>query len=188
MKLSRNDAVFATCILLVAGMVGMSYAAVPLYYIFCRATGYAGTPTRADTGSTETSDRSIVVRFDSNVDPSLPWHFLPEQRSVEVKLGENKLAFFTAENVGDAPITGHATFNVSPDRAAPYFTKIQCFCFTEQTLEPGESAEMPVTFFVNPKMLEDREAASVKEITLSYTFFRSARADTASIAVPGDKS
>jgi len=188
MKLSRNDTVLASCVLVVAGMVGMSYAAVPLYYMFCAATGYAGTPARADAGSAQTADHTVTIRFDSNVDPNLPWRFLPDQRSIEVQLGENKLTFFKAENLGDTPITGHATFNVAPDRAAAYFTKIECFCFTEQTLAAGESVEMPVTFFVNPAMLEDRNAAGIGEITLSYTFFRSARGDTASLSVSGDKS
>jgi len=188
MRLSSNQAVFASCMAVVVGMVGMSYAAVPLYDMFCRVTGYGGTPARSDIASSEIVDQVITVRFDSNVDPHLPWRFQPDQRAIDVKFGENKLTFFKAENTGDTPITGHATFNVTPERAAQYFTKIQCFCFTEQTLQAGQTIEMPVTFFVDPRMLQDRDAAGIGEITLSYTFFRSARADTASIAASGDKS
>jgi cytochrome c oxidase assembly protein subunit 11 len=188
MKFSRNDTVLVSCVAVVIGMVGMSYAAVPLYYMFCAATGYAGTPARADTGSTEISERTVTVRFDSNVDPNLPWRFQPDQRSIKVQLGENKLTFFTAENTGGTPVTGHATFNVMPERAARYFTKIECFCFTEQTLEAGQAVEMPVTFFVDPRMAEDRDAVDISEITLSYTFFRSVRSDTASLGRSGDQS
>ena len=188
MKFSRNDRVFVSCAAVAIGMVGMSYAAVPLYDMFCRVTGYAGTPARGDTASDRIVDRVVTVRFDSNVDPGLPWRFQPDQRTIDVKIGENKLTFFKAENVGSTPVTGHASFNVTPERAARYFTKIECFCFTEQRLDAGQSVEMPVTFFVDPAMLEDRDAAGINEITLSYTFFRSARADTASIAASGDQS
>ena len=188
MKLSRNDKVFASCVAVVLGMVGMSYAAVPLYDMFCRVTGYAGTPARGDAASNTITDHVVTVRFDSNVDPNLPWRFQPDQRAIDVRVGENMLTFFKAENLGNAPLTGHATFNVTPERAARYFTKIECFCFTEQTLAAGQSVEMPVTFYVDPAMLEDRNAAHIGEITLSYTFFRSARADTASVAASGDKS
>ena len=140
---------------LVATMVGLSFAAVPLYRIFCQATGYNGTPQRADKGADRVLDRTITVRFDGNVDPALPWSFAPEQRTMEVKIGETALAFFKATNRTGAPVTGTAIFNVTPEQAGLYFTKIECFCFTEQTLAAGASAEMPVTFFVDPKIVED---------------------------------
>jgi cytochrome c oxidase assembly protein subunit 11 len=185
MKLTRNDTVLGSCVLVVAGMLGLSYAAVPLYDMFCRATGYGGTPARADAAPLETSERTVTVRFDSNVDPALPWGFQPDQRSVEVHLGENKLTFFKAVNHGDEAVVGHATFNVVPEKAAPYFAKIACFCFTEQRLEAGQSIDMPVSFFIDPAILEDRETADITEITLSYTFFRSATGNTASVADAG---
>src|SRR5215472_8980214 len=171
MKSKRNIAVFASCAAVVIGMVGMSYAAVPLYYMFCRATGYGGTPQRADAAPGVASDRIMTVRFDTNVDPNLPWTFVPEQRSVQVRIGEDKLVFFRAVNRSAHPIVGHAAFNVAPDEVARYFDKIQCFCFTEQRLEAGESVEMPVSFFVSPAILKDRAEDSVTEITLSYTFY-----------------
>ena len=156
---------------LVAAMVGLSFAAVPLYRIFCQATGYNGTPQRADKGADQVLDRTITVRFDGNVDPALPWSFAPEQRTMEVKIGETALAFFKATNRTGAPVTGTAIFNVTPEQAGLYFTKIECFCFTEQTLAAGASAEMPVTFFVDPKIVDDEDDKNVTEITLSYTFF-----------------
>lgn len=173
-RLSRNDAVLVTCLGVVGGMVGLSYAAVPLYYMFCRATGYAGTPGRADRAPVDIDSRIVTVRFDTNVDPGLRWSFQPEQRSVVVHVGENRLVFFRAKNEGDAAIVGHASFNVAPDNAARYFRKIQCFCFTEQRLEAGQSVEMPVSFFVDPAILKDRNDDHVSEITLSYTFFPAA--------------
>lgn len=170
-SLSRNNAVFGLCLALVVGMVGLSYAAVPLYDLFCRATGYGGTPQRADAAPTTISDRVVTVRFDTNTDPALPWSFQPEQRAVKVKVGENRLVFFRAVNNSDRSIVGHATFNVVPDRAGRYFSKIQCFCFTEQRLDPGQSVEMPVSFFIAPEILTDRDGDHIHEITLSYTFY-----------------
>jgi cytochrome c oxidase assembly protein subunit 11 len=179
MNASRYQFVLASCLALTAGMVGLSYAAVPLYYMFCAATGYGGTPARADAAPGEISDRVISVRFDANVDPQLPWVFAPERQSVQVKVGEDKLVFFRAENLSQAAVVGHAAFNVAPDNAARYFTKIQCFCFTEQKLEAGQSVEMPVVFFVAPGILQDRGADNVTEITLSYTFYPAANPKTA---------
>jgi len=178
-RLSRNQVTVLSCAAVVVGMVGMSYAAVPLYYAFCRATGYGGTPNRADKAPDVVLDRLITVRFDTNVDPALPWSFEPVDRSVKVKVGENKLVFFRAENHSDKPVIGHATFNVQPDNAARYFSKIQCFCFTEQRLEAGQQVEMPVSFFVAPEILKDRNDDSVSEITLSYTFYPAANRKTA---------
>jgi len=186
MRLTRNDAVLASCLAVVVGMVGASYAAVPLYYMFCRATGYGGTPNRANAALGAIGDRIVTVRFDTNVDPALPWSFVPESRSVKVNVGEDRLVYFRAVNRSDKAIVGHAAFNVAPDTVARYFTKIQCFCFTEQRLEPGESVEMPVSFFVAPAILADRENDNVNEITLSYTFYPSTNQKPASktAAVP----
>jgi len=169
--LSRNNAVFGSCFAVVIGMVGLSYAAVPLYDLFCRATGYGGTPQRADAAPSTVSDRVVTVRFDTNTDRALPWSFQPEQRAVQVKIGENRLVFFRAVNNSDHSIVGHATFNVVPDRAGRYFSKIQCFCFTEQRLDAGQSVEMPVSFFIDPAILTDRDGDHIHEITLSYTFY-----------------
>jgi cytochrome c oxidase assembly protein subunit 11 len=189
MKLTRNTAVFASCFAVVLGMLGASYAAVPLYYMFCRATGYGGTPARADAAPGVVGNRVFTVRFDTNVDPQLPWSFLPEERSVTVKLGEQKLVYFHAVNRSDKPIVGHAAFNVAPDNAARYFDKIQCFCFTEQRLEAGESVDMPVSFFVSPAILKDHESDTLSEITLSYTFYPATNpkteAKTASVPAKG---
>jgi cytochrome c oxidase assembly protein subunit 11 len=185
-KTSRNNTVLVSCLAVVFGMVGLSYAAVPLYDLYCRVTGYGGTPQRADAAPTTVSDRVITVRFDTNIDAALPWTFQPEKRSVRVKVGENRLVFFHAVNNSDRPIVGHATFNVVPDRAGRYFSKIQCFCFTEQKLDPGQSVEMPVSFFIAPEILTDRDGDSIHEITLSYTFYPAANqkaVDTTTSAV-----
>ena len=174
MRISRNNVVGASCLALVVGMVGLSYAAVPLYDLYCRVTGYGGTPQRANSAPTTISDRVITVRFDTNIDAALPWTFQPEQRSVQVRVGENRLAFFRAVNNSDHAIVGRATFNVVPDQAGRYFNKIQCFCFTEQKLDPGQSVEMPVSFFIAPEILTDRDGDNIQEITLSYTFYPAA--------------
>jgi cytochrome c oxidase assembly protein subunit 11 len=157
---------------LVAGMVGLSFAAVPLYRIFCQATGYNGTPQRADRGADKVLDRTITVRFDANVDKHLAWSFVPVKKKMDVKIGETALAFFKATNKSDHPITGSAIFNVSPEQIGSYFNKIQCFCFTKQTLAPGASKDMPVTFFVDPKMVDDVDTKNLTEVTLSYTFYQ----------------
>jgi cytochrome c oxidase assembly protein subunit 11 len=158
---------------LVAAMVGLSFAAVPLYRIFCQTTGYGGATQRAEVAPTDVLDRIVTVRFDANVNPNLPWSFAPEQRTMQVHVGESGLAFFKATNNSDKPVTGTAGFNVAPQAAGLYFTKVQCFCFTAQTLQPGESIEMPVSFFVDPKFVEDESTVNIPEITLSYTFYRS---------------
>jgi len=169
-KSAGNFALAVGLLSLSVGMVGASFAAVPLYRIFCAATGYAGTPLRTDRGSDRKSEQQIVVRFDGNV-AGVPWDFKPEVPQVTVKLGETKLINFVAVNNGKDEVTGTATFNVQPDVAGAYFNKIQCFCFTEQTLKPGEKVEMPVQFFVSPDLADDRELAGTRAITLSYTFF-----------------
>ena len=188
-KAPRRDGMLALSLAgLVAAMVGLSFAAVPLYRIFCQATGYNGTPQRADKGADQVLDRTITVRFDGNVDPALPWSFAPEQRTMEVKIGETALAFFKATNRTEAPVTGTAIFNVTPEQAGLYFTKIECFCFTEQTLAAGQSVDMPVTFFVDPKIVEDDDTKTIAEITLSYTFYRTDKAAGVAAAPAAGKS
>jgi len=171
-KRDRKGLVALSLAGLVAGMVGLSFAAVPLYRIFCQTTGYGGVPQQAEAAPGTVLDRTITVRFDANVDRKLPWTFEPVQRVMDVKIGESNLAFFRATNNTDEPVTGSAGFNVAPGIAGRYFTKIECFCFTKQRLAAGESIEMPVTFFVDPKIIDDESAKNISEITLSYTFYR----------------
>ncbi len=156
-----------------AVMVGVAFASEPLYKAFCQVTGYGGTTKVAASGngSKTISDRLVTVRFDANVNRSLPWRFRPVQREVKVRFGQQALAFFEATNVSDKPLVGTATFNVAPFKAGGYFNKIDCFCFTEQVLAPGQTVQMPVTFYVDPEMITDRNTSDVKTITLSYTFF-----------------
>ena len=169
--MDRNARIAWTLVLVTAGMLGMAYAAVPLYQAFCKATGFAGTPLVAQSDDRPVIKRTVEVRFDTNVDPNLSWRFEPVQREVTVHLGEEKLVFFRATNTSQRPIVGTATYNVTPERTAGWFDKIQCFCFTEQTLKPGETADLPVDFFVDPAILDDPDSKSISEITLSYTFF-----------------
>ncbi len=155
-------------------MLGMAYAAVPLYDLFCRVTGYGGTPQTADAAPAHiASERTILIRFDANTQRDLPWVFEAPKQRFHLRIGESGLAFFTAENKSARPVTGVATFNVTPEKAAIYFSKIDCFCFSEQTLAPGESVDMPVSFFIDPEILTDTHANDVTEITLSYSFFES---------------
>ncbi len=167
---SRNLLLALTLVGVVAGMVGLSFASVPLYRLFCEVTGYGGTTQRAEAAPDHVLDREIVVRFDANVS-GLPWSFAPEVPQVHVKLGETALVNFIAVNNGSAPTTGTATFNVQPDLSGAYFNKIECFCFTEQELQAGERIEMPVQFFVSPDLAEERDLNATRTITLSYTFF-----------------
>lgn len=167
--------------LLALAMLGMGYAAVPLYEMFCQVTGFGGTTQRATEGEALAAERagaraagaSVSVRFDANVDNGLPWTFRPEQVTQTVRLGQRSMAFYYAKNNSDRPVTGTASFNVSPVQTGAYFNKIQCFCFTEQTLQPGQEVVMPVLYFVDPAIREDANAAPVEQITLSYTFHRS---------------
>jgi len=171
----------------VAGMVGLSFASVPLYKLFCQVTGYGGTTQRAEQGASQVLDRVVTIRFNADNAPDLPWTFRPAQRQMEVKIGETQLAFYRAENKSGRTVTGTATFNVTPAKAGLYFSKLECFCFTEQTLKPGESVDMPVSFFVDPAIKDDRNLDDVKTITLSYTFFqaREERGQRTSGLVPG---
>ena len=167
----RNIRVASLCGLLVLAMVGMSYAAVPLYRIFCEVTGYDGTTQRASAAPDSVLGREMNIEFDANIAPGLPWTFAPAQRRLKVRLGEEAMAHYRAVNNSGHSVTGTAVFNVTPALAGRYFTKIQCFCFTEQTLEPGRAADMPVVFFVDPKLADDKNLASLTTITLSYTFY-----------------
>ena len=159
--------------LFVIFMLTMSYAAVPLYKLFCQVTGYGGTTQVAQNLSDKVIDRSVTIRFDANVNPELDWKFVPAQKSIELSVGENALAFYRAENTGSAPVVGTATFNVTPDKAGIYFNKVECFCFQEQLLAPNQVIDMPVSFFIDPEMMNDPNLDDVTTITLSYTFFRS---------------
>ncbi len=153
----------------VVGMVGMAFAAVPLYDLFCRVTGFGGTTMVAESASDTVLDRTIKVRFDAST-LDMPWKFKPQQRQIELRIGEQGLAFYEAHNPTDRPITGTASYNVAPYSVGAYFAKLECFCFIEQTLQPGETVVMPVSFYVDPAIVEDREAGRVPVITLSYTF------------------
>ena len=155
----------------VVGMVAMAYAAVPLYRLFCQVTGFGGTTQIAAVAPGATGDRLVTVRFNADTMGGLPWQFRPTQRELIVRVGEEALAFYRAENSTDRTIAGNATFNVTPHKAGPYFDKIDCFCFERQVLTPGESTQMAVSFFIDPAILEDRNLDDVKSITLSYTFF-----------------
>ena len=161
-------------------MLGLGFAAVPLYRIFCQVTGYAGTTRRATEDQAVDASRfaqsagapTISIRFDANTASDMPWIFRPKQISETVQIGERSMALFEAKNLSSVPVTGAATFNVEPDQAGRYFNKIQCFCFTEQTLKPGQDVQMPVIFYVDPAALKDPDMKGVQQITLSYTFHR----------------
>ncbi|MEX1148161.1 MAG: cytochrome c oxidase assembly protein [Sphingomonadales bacterium] len=173
---TRNQRTMILVVSVVIGMIGLSFASVPLYRLFCQVTGYGGTTQVADTSGINSYDmpildRQVRVSFTSDTQSDLPWEFEPMQRRVTVNLGEEVLVYYRARNVSDQPVTGTAIFNVTPFKSGPYFSKIECFCFTEQTLQPGEEMIMPVTFFVDPLMDGERNLDDVREITLSYTFF-----------------
>ncbi len=168
-----NKRVAVTCASIAVGMIGLAYASVPLYAMFCQATGYNGTTQRATAPSRVVLDRTITVMFDANVNGGLPWTFEPVQRTIDVKLGETGMAFYRATNHSKQAVTGRAVYNVTPELAGIHFNKIACFCFTEQTLAAGESVEMPVTFYVDPALATDPDARAIKTIVLSYTFQQS---------------
>ncbi len=161
------------CLGVVAGMVGMSYAAVPLYDLFCKVTGFGGTPMVRSRPAGEVIEREMAVRFDANVAPGLGWRLAPETPEVKVKLGETTTVLYKVTNLGDKPSTGIATYNVQPDLAGAYFSKLECFCFTEQTLQAGETLESAVVFYVDPRLAEDADVKDLNSITLSYTYFPS---------------
>jgi cytochrome c oxidase assembly protein subunit 11 len=170
----KNKRVAFIAVTVFAGMICMSYAAVPLYKAFCQTTGFGGTTQRAQKAPDKATDQFITVRFDANTSSALPWEFHPRQTTMKVKIGEQNIAYYDARNMGSDINTGTAVFNVSPASAGAYFDKIQCFCFTKQTLKAGQAEELPVSFFVDPALLDDADAKNIKEITLSYTFYPAA--------------
>ena len=170
--LKRDTLVAALCGAVVALMVGASFAAVPFYNWFCRTTGFGGTPQVATAAPTHALGRRLAIRFDSNVAPGLPWHFVPEQNEINVRIGEVATVYYKVINQSARAITAQATYNVSPPTVGAYFTKVNCFCFTRQTLQAGETREMAVVFYVDPAIVKDSEQDHLNTITLSYTFFR----------------
>ncbi|MGW9329420.1 cytochrome c oxidase assembly protein [Bosea sp. NPDC055594] len=170
---TKNRRIVLICSTVALGMTGLSFAAVPLYDMFCRATGFGGTPLVGTTGASRVIDRTIAVRFDANVSPALGWRFEAERTEITARIGETQTVFYKITNTSSRPVTGIATYNVQPSQAAAHFVKIQCFCFTENTLQPGESIEAPVVFYIDPEIEGNRELASLKSITLSYTYFPS---------------
>lgn len=170
-KAPRNDRIVLMSLGAVAVMIGLTYASVPLYRLFCQATGFGGTVQRAETAPKQVLDQTVSVRFDANTSSKLDWTFHPVESAVKVKFGEQVMAHYEAVNLSDKTLTGSAVFNVSPPQAGAYFNKIQCFCFTDMTLQPGESLEAPVVFFIDPAIEKERDLKSATTITLSYTFF-----------------
>lgn len=170
-QLRRFRVTAFSCFAFVCGMLGAAYASVPLYELFCKVTGYGGTTQRSEMASARILDQMVKVRFDSNAVPSVPWTFQPNEREVTLRLGETRQMSYRVRNASDHEVTARATFNVTPLLAGAYFNKIQCFCFTDQTLKPGEEVDMPVVFFVDPAIVDDADVGNVPTITLSYTFF-----------------
>jgi cytochrome c oxidase assembly protein subunit 11 len=188
---NRNRRVAAFAVAGAAAMLGLGYASVPLYRLFCQVTGFQGTTqraTEAQAAGIKVSPVTISVRFDGNVDRDLPWAFKPVQVTQTVHLGARNLAFFTAKNLSDRPITGRASYNVSPDDAGKFFNKIQCFCFSEQTLQPGQEVTMPVTYYVDPAILDDEDGKDIKQITLAYVFHEDRSAVSATPSKPLDRA
>lgn len=180
----RGVVIAVSCAAFAVGMIGVAYASVPLYQLFCQVTGYGGTTQRAEAGSSRVIDRTVIVRFDGNVASGLPWAFQPNDRQVTVKLGETREVSYRVKNNSDKAVTGQATFNVTPNAAGVYFNKIACFCFDNQTLQPGEELDMPIVFYVDPDMLEADELKNAPGITLSYTFFKVDDPDESVAAAP----
>jgi cytochrome c oxidase assembly protein subunit 11 len=173
-KMRGNLVVAAACVTFIGAMVGVTYASVPLYKLFCQVTGFGGATRQVDEASQKVLGRTITVRFDANVSPGLAWEFQPEQRDVTMRIGETTKIAYTAKNIFNTPSRGKASFNVVPELAGAYFNKLECFCFTDTTLKPGQSLDMPVVFFVDPEIVNEPDLKDIKTITLSYTFFPSA--------------
>ncbi len=169
---NKNKRTALNLFALVVGMVLLSYASVPFYRLFCKVTGFGGTTGEATFIPDKVYNRELVVQFNTDVSPELPWKFVPEQRSIKLKVGEQKLAFFKATNEGSEAMDGVSTFNATPDEVGQYFMKIKCFCYEAQRIEPGETVEMPVSFFIDPALLENHGLDKLTTITLSYTFFK----------------
>jgi len=170
---SRNRRTVLACSAAVLGMTGLSFAAVPLYNLFCKVTGFAGTPMVGTAATGKTSERVVQVAFDANVAPALGWRFEAERTQIQAQVGVTQTVFYKITNTSSRPMTGIATYNVQPNQSGAYFVKIQCFCFTETTLQPGESMEAPVVFYIDPEIEANRELAAMSSITLSYTYFPS---------------
>ncbi|TXH37257.1 MAG: cytochrome c oxidase assembly protein [Rhodospirillaceae bacterium] len=170
----RNRTLMMVLSGIVFGMVGLAFASVPLYNLFCKATGYQGTPRQVASNTSKASSRIVTVTFNADVAGNLGWRFQPKQKSMQVQVGKSYLAFFEAENMESKPVTGTATFNISPDPFASYFDKTACFCFTLQTLQPGQKVDMPVSFYIDADLVNDQTLKKINDITLSYTFFRAA--------------
>lgn len=181
---AKNNRMAGIVVAVVVGMIGLAYASVPLYELFCRVTGYGGTTQRAELFDAQAIDRDMRVRFAANVHRDMPWDFKPQQISQTLKVGEQGLAYFEAHNPTNQTIVGTATYNVTPHKAGTYFAKIECFCFTEQVLKPGESVVMPVVYFIDPLIEEDRNLNEVTEVTLSYTFFVMEDEETGTVTGP----
>lgn len=175
----KNSKTFGLLALTAFGMLGLGFASKPLYDTFCKVTGYGGTTRQAEVNNSPIIERDMRVSFDSNVSSDLPWNFKPDVQFVDVKVGQSTLAYYKVTNTANRPVTGIATFNVTPIKAAPYFTKTECFCFTEQTLQPGQTVDFPVIFYVDSLIDEEKRNDDVKNITLSYTFFESDETDLA---------
>ena len=169
--MDKNKKTALGAAIIVASMVGLSFASVPLYDWFCRVTGFGGTAAVADAGSDEVLDQTISIRFDASLTRGMPWEFKPVVRTMEIKIGETGLAFYEAYNPTSRPVAGSASYNVYPYSAGGFFTKIDCFCFEEQILQPGERVQMPVTFYVDPDIVDDPDGKAIHSITLSYTFY-----------------
>lgn len=170
---TSNGSILVLCLVFVCGMVGMAYASVPLYRLFCQVTGYNGTTQRVEQYSDVILDKTMKVTFDSNTSNGLNWDFRPVNKKVEPRIGETIQVTFKATNRSPVATTGTAVFNVTPMEAGAYFNKVQCFCFTETTLQPGETLEMPVVFFIDPEIVKARETKNIHTLTLSYTFYPS---------------
>ena len=171
---NRNRRVGTIALAFALAMLALGFASAPLYRLFCQVTGFGGTPARASEAEASTvraaAGSSMSIRFDSNVEARMPWQFKPERTTASVIIGQRAMAFFGARNLSDRAVTGTATFNVTPEQAGKYFTKIQCFCFNQQTLQAGQDVRMPVIYYVDPKIMTDPDTADVEQITLSYTF------------------
>ncbi|MEX0369605.1 MAG: cytochrome c oxidase assembly protein [Tateyamaria sp.] len=172
MRLDGPAKTVAQTVGLVVFMGGLAWASVPFYDWFCRVTGFGGTPGVSEVANEDILDQTIKVRFDASLERAMPWQFTPEVREMELRIGETGLAFYEAYNPTDRPVAGSASYNVAPYEAGGFFSKIDCFCFEEQVLQPGERVMMPVTFYVDPEIVTDRDAKYVHTITLSYTFYQ----------------
>ncbi|MEM8823739.1 MAG: cytochrome c oxidase assembly protein [Pseudomonadota bacterium] len=187
-SLSDNGRAVAMTLSTVLAFGTLGWAAVPLYDLFCRVTGYGGTTGVAEAGSVEVLDQTVLVRFDASRERGMPWEFRPSQTKMEVQIGRTNIAFYEAHNPTDRPVAGSASYNVAPFAVGPHFIKIECFCFQEQVLMPGQTITMPVTFFVDPEIVDDPEAKHMPEITLSYTFHTIELPEEYASALLGDRT